>query len=145
MTGLNLHSIAGNALAFINPWKDMVFTTKTVSWSPNSRKPTVVEQSVTVQGKLQPASPQTLQQLGFNLQEYQYWRVYLNLDSTQLDMIRQLGCDTFTCEGIRYRIVAKEDWWQDGWREAYCYVDDVVEESVQTPIENNEGGNNDGK
>lgn len=149
MTGLNLHSIAGNALAFINPWKDMVFTTKTVSWSPNSRKPTVVEQSVTVQGKLQPASPQTLQQLGFNLQEYQYWRVYLDLDSTQLDMIRQLGSDTFTCEGIRYRIVAKEDWWQDGWREAYCYVDDVVEEPTPTPTptppDNNEGGNNDGK
>ena len=148
MTGLNLHSIAGNALDFINPWKDMVFTTKTVSWSPNSRKPTVVEQSVTVQGKLQPASPQTLQQLGFNLQEYQYWRVFLNLDSTQLDMIRQLGCDVFTCEGIRYRIVAKEDWFNNcGWREAYCYVDDVVEEPTPTPTppDNNEGGNNDGK
>ena len=145
MTGLNLHSIAGNALNFINPWKDMVFTTKTVSWATNSRKPTVVEQSVTVQGKLQPASPQTLQQLGFNLQEYQYWRVYLNLDSTQLDMIRQLGSDTFTCEGVKYRIVAKEDWWQDGWREAYCYVDDVVEESAPTPQDNNEGGSNDGK
>lgn len=147
MTGLNLHSIAGNALDFINPWKDMVFTTKTVSWATNSRKPTVVEQSITVQGKLQPASPQTLQQLGFNLQEYQYWRVYLNLDSTQLDMIRQLGSDTFTCEGIKYRIVAKEDWWQDGWREAYCYVDDVIEEPTPTPTppDNNEGGSNDGE
>lgn len=135
MTGLNLHSIAGNALDFINPWKEMVFTKKSVVWATGSRKPTITETTITVQGKIQPASPQTLQQLGFNLQEYQYWRVYLNLDSTQLDMIKQLGSDTFTCEGIKYRIVAKEDWIQNGWRECYCYADDTVEEQ--------EGGSND--
>ena len=33
MTGLNLHNIAGSALAFVNPWKSMVFTKKTVVWA----------------------------------------------------------------------------------------------------------------
>lgn len=135
MTGLNLHNIAGSALAFINPWKDMTFTKKTVLWSQNSRTPTVTESTVTVQGKLQPANLQTLAELGYNLKEYQYYRLYLSLDATQLDTIRQLGSDIFTCEGCTYRITDKEDWIQNGWRETYCYLDNVE----------NENGTNDGK
>lgn len=126
MTGLNLHDIAGNALAFVNPWQDMVFTKKTVVWSENSRTPNVTETSITVQGKLQPANLQTLVELGYNLKEYQYWRVYLNLDATQIDSIKQLGSDTFICGGLKYRITDKSDWIQNGWREAYCYVDEEV-------------------
>lgn len=126
MIGLNLHDIAGNALAFVNPWQDMVFTKKTVVWSENSRTPNVTETSITVQGKLQPANLQTLAELGYNLKEYQYWRVYLNLDATQIDSIKQLGSDTFICGGLKYRITDKMDWIQNGWREAYCYVDEEV-------------------
>lgn len=126
MTGLNLHNIAGNALAFINPWKDMTFTKKSVTWAQNSRQPVVSETSVSVKGKLQPANLQTLAEIGYNLKEYQYWRVYLNLDATQLDTIKQFGSDTFICDGLKYRITDKEDWIQNGWREAYCYVDEEV-------------------
>ena len=126
MTGLNLHNIAGNALAFINPWKDMTFTKKSVTWAQNSRQPVISETSVSVKGKLQPANLQTLAEIGYNLKEYQYWRVYLNLDATQLDTIKQLGSDTFICDGLKYRITDKEDWIQNGWREAYCYVDEEV-------------------
>lgn len=124
MTGLNLHSIAGNALAFVNPWQDMTFIKKSVVWNENSRMPVTTEESVTIKGKLQPANLQTLVELGYNLKEYQYWRVYLNLDATQIDSIKQLGSDTFTCNGLVYRITDKSDWLQNGWREAYCYVDD---------------------
>lgn len=126
MKGLNLHNIAGNALAFVNPWRDMVFTKKEAVWNKNSRKPVVSESSVSVKGKLQPANLQTLAEIGYNLKEYQYWRVYLNLDATQIDSIKQLGSDTFVCDGLKYRITDKEDWLQNGWREAYCYVDDEV-------------------
>lgn len=126
MTGLNLHNIAGNALAFVNPWRDMVFTKKEAVWNKNSRKPVVSESSVSVKGKLQPANLQTLAEIGYNLKEYQYWRVYLNLDATQIDSIKQLGSDTFVCDGLKYRITDKEDWLQNGWREAYCYVDNEV-------------------
>lgn len=128
MTGLNLHNIAGSALAFINPWKDMVFTKKTVLWQENSRTPTVSESSITVKGKLQPANLQTLAEMGYALKEYQYYRVYLSLDATQIDTIRQLGSDTFVCEGGTYRITDKSDWIQNGWREAYCYLDKVEAE-----------------
>ena len=127
MTGLNLHEIAGSALAFVNPWKEMTFTKKTVVWAENSRQPTVSEQTVTVQGKLQPANLQTLAEMGYALKEYQYYRLYLSLDATQLDTIRQFGSDTFTCEGGTYRITDKSDWWSnDGWREVYCYLDEEV-------------------
>lgn len=126
MTGLNLHNIAGSALAFINPWKDMLFTKKTVVWAENSRQPTVSEVAVSIKGKLQPANLQTLAEMGYNLKEYQYYRVYLSLDATQLDTIRQLGSDTFICEGLKYRITDKSDWIQNGWREAYCYLDSEV-------------------
>ena len=129
MTGLNLHEIAGSALAFVNPWKDMTFTKKTVTWATSSRTPTVTEATVTVKGKLQPANLQALAEMGYTLKEYQYYRVYLSLDATQLDTIRQLGSDTFICEGCVYRITDKSDWWSnDGWRELYCYLDELESE-----------------
>ena len=128
MTGLNLHNVAGNALAFVNPWQDMTFTKKTVKWEAGSRTPTVTTSSVTVKGKLQPADLQTLISLGYNPREYQYWRVYLSTDATQLDKIRQLGSDTFVCAGLKYRLTDKMDWYQDGFREAYCYLDSEVED-----------------
>ena len=126
MLGLNLHEIAGNALTMVNPWKDMTFEKSETKWIEGSRKPEVVKSTVTVQGKLQPASLQQLAEMGFALNEYQYFRVFLSLDATQLDRIRQLGSDRFICEGNQYRIVAKEDWLDNnGWREVYCYLEKV--------------------
>ncbi len=130
MRGLNLHEIAGNALDFINPWRELVFTKKRVVWLPTARKPQEITESVTVQGKLQPANLQTLGEMGYALQEYQYFRVYLSLNATQLDQIRQLGSDTFTTDGETYRITDKSDWIQNGWREAYCYLDKVEDIST---------------
>ncbi|MCH5201911.1 MAG: hypothetical protein J1F17_01765 [Oscillospiraceae bacterium] len=123
--GLNLHQIAGSALAFVNPWQEMVFTKTSTIWSPDSRVPQTTTEEVTVQGKLQPANLQTLSEMGYTLREYQYYRVYLNLNATQLDKLRQLGSDTFVCNGDTYRITDKSDWQQNGWTEAYCYLDSV--------------------
>lgn len=123
MTGLNLHNIAGNALAFVNPWRDMTFTAQNVVWEKSARTPTVTKETVTVRGKMQPANLQTLAELGYNLKEYQYWRIYLDYTATQLDTLKQLGSDTFVCDGMKYRITDKEDWIQNGWREAYCYAE----------------------
>lgn len=126
MLGLNLHEIAGSALTMVNPWKEMTFEKSETKWVEGSRKPEVVKSTVTVQGKLQPASLQQLAEMGFALNEYQYFRVFLSLDATQLDRIRQLGSDRFICEGNQYRIVAKEDWLDNnGWREAYCYLEKI--------------------
>lgn len=130
MIGLNLHNVVAGALAPLNPFKTLVFTKKTVEWSPDSFTPKETVSTVTVQGKVQPASLQELRQTGFNLQEYQYFRVFLSIDATQLDRVRQLGSDEFECEGMKYRIVAKEDWIQNGWREAYCYLVDTSDQSV---------------
>lgn len=130
MNGLNLHNVVAGALAPLNPFKTLVFTKKTVEWSPDSFTPKETVSTVTVQGKVQPASLQELRQTGFNLQEYQYFRVFLSLDATQLDRVRQLGSDEFECEGLKYRIVSKEDWIQNGWREAYCYLVDTSDQSV---------------
>lgn len=129
MLGLNLHEIAGNALTMVNPWKEMTFEKITTVWSEDSRQPQQTKETVTVQGKLQPASLQQLAEMGFAINEYQYFRLFLSLDITQLDRIRQLGSDEFVCEGKKYRIVAKEDWLDNaGWREAYCYLEEVIDD-----------------
>lgn len=121
--GLNLHQIAGSALAFVNPWRNFNFIKTFTTWTPSSRKPLIVQEIMTVKGKLQPANLQTLAEMGYTLREYQYWRVYLDLDATQIDKIRQFGADVFTCDGGTYRITDKMDWQQNGWSEAYCYLD----------------------
>lgn len=126
MKGINLHNIAGSALAIVNPWKAMTFTKVVTVWSQDSREPSTSTETVTVNGKLQPANLQDLAEMGFDLREYQYWRVFLSLDATQLDRVKQLGSDTFICEGSKYRMVAKEDWIQNGWREGFCYLDEEV-------------------
>lgn len=131
MTGLNLHQIAGSALAFVNPWRTFNFIKTFTTWTPDSRKPLIVQEVLSVQGKLQPANLQTLAEMGYTLREYQYWRVYLDLNATQIDKIRQFGADTFTCDGGTYRITDKSDWQQNGWTEAYCYLD---KQEASTPI-----------
>lgn len=126
MKGLNLHNIAGSALAIVNPWKIMTFTKVTTVWNQDAREPIKTTTTEVVKGKLQPANLQDLAEMGFDLREYQYWRVFLSLDATQLDRVRQLGSDTFICEGNKYRMVAKEDWFSNnGWREAFCYLDEA--------------------
>lgn len=129
--GLNLHQIAGSALAFVNPWRDFNFIKTSTTWTPDSRKPLIVQEIMTVKGKLQPANLQTLAEMGYTLREYQYWRVYLDLNATQIDKIRQFGADVFTCDGGTYRITDKMDWQQNGWTEAYCYLDKQQAESPE--------------
>ena len=127
MTGLNLHNIAGDALAFLNPYKEMIFTKVRTVWTKDSRTPDRIEETVTVKGKMQPANLQQLAEMGFDLREYQYFRVFLSLDATQLDRIRQLSSDTFICEGRKYRVVAREEWYDNaGWNEIFCYLDEVT-------------------
>jgi hypothetical protein len=118
---LNLHNIVGNALTIVNDWQDLVFTKTMVEWVPTSREPVRTTQTLNVKGKIQPASLQELRETGFNLQEYQYFKVFISGEPTQLDRLRQFGSDTFTCGGYTYQVVAKEAWDDAGWREIYAY------------------------
>lgn len=122
MTGLNLHDIVGDALAELNPWKDLVFTTTKVEWVQGSRQPTRTTEEVTVKGKIQPANQQELGEMGYAVTEYQYFTFWVSFTATQADRLRQLGCDTFTVDGEKYKVVGKDDWIQDGWRQGYCYL-----------------------
>lgn len=129
MTGLNLHNLVADALEVLNPYQEFVFTKTTTQWEAGKRTPKVTTSTITLRGKMQPASLQELRETGFDLQAYQYYKLFISSDITQLDKVRQLGSDTFTCDGLRYRIVAKEDWFtSSGWRETYCYLDEQVEE-----------------
>lgn len=124
---LNLHELVGDALTVVNDWSDLVFTKTTVEWNQESREPLKTEEKLTVRGKIQPASLQELRETGFNLQEYQYFKVFISGEPTQLDRLRQFGSDTFICGGYTYQIVAKEAWDDAGWREAYAYRIDYEE------------------
>lgn len=118
---LNLHNIVGDALTIVNDWQTLVFTKTSVEWQISSREPTKITSTLEVRGKIQPASLQELRETGFNLQEYQYFRIFISGEPTQLDKLRQFGSDTFICGGYTYQIVAKEAWDDAGWREAYAY------------------------
>ena len=118
---LNLHAIVGDALTVVNDWKDLVFTKVTTEWQVNSREPVVTTSELTVKGKIQPASLQELRETGCDLQEYQYFKVFISGEPTQLDRLRQFGSDTFKCDGYTYQVVAKEAWDDAGWREVYAY------------------------
>lgn len=135
MTGLNLHNTVADALAIINPYMQATFSKKQITWSPLSRTPTEIVSQITVNCKIQPADLQTITALGVQVQSYQYFRIFISADITQIDMIRQLGCDEFVIGNEKYKIVAKSDWIQNGWREGYCYL-----MGIETPEpEENEG------
>ena len=111
MQGLNLHNTVADALAVINPWQDLTF------------KKTVTETEILLKGKIQPADLQTVAKLGFDVNAYQYFTVFISADVTQIDRLRQLGADVFTTEnGDKYQLVAKSDWIQNGWRQGYAYL-----------------------
>lgn len=144
---LNLHDLVGDALTIVNDWQALVFTKVLTVWAVSSREPTKTTERLVAKGKLQPASAQDLHELGFNLQEYEYFKLYMSGEPTQLDRLRQFGSDTFTCNGYTYKIVGKMPWDDAGWREAYCYRIEYVAptpEPEPTPEpDDNTGGNND--
>ena len=121
--GLNLHATVADALAELNPWQELTFTKKMVKWSPSSRTPKETTLILVLNGKIQPADTQEVQKLDFDVTSFQYYRIYISADITQIDELRLLGADEFTTEnGDKYKVVAKSDWIQNGWREGYAYL-----------------------
>lgn len=129
---LNLHEMVGDALTVVNDWQQLVFTKTLVVWNTNNENPTKTTQRMVLRGKLQPASTQDIRELGFNLAEYQYYKVFITGTPTQLDRINQQSCDVFKCGGYKYRIVAKEPWDDAGWREVFAYRMTKEEENGNT-------------
>ena len=85
----NINNIVRQAQSHIFPDQEIVFTNSTVEWVETSRKPVKTEETITLKGRLQPVDPAIYQQLGFNINEYQYYRVYIsNITPTQADKIR---------------------------------------------------------
>ena len=137
--GLNLHATVADALAELNPWQELTFTKKTVEWSPSSRTPKETTATIVLNGKIQPADTQEVQQLGFDVTSFQYYRIFISAGITQIDELRQLGADEFTTEnGDKYKVVAKSDWIQNGWREGYAYLMDVAHPSPEPEPEGKE-------
>lgn len=118
---LNLHEIVGDALTVVNDWQNLVFTKTLVTYWTGSDVPSYQKKRLVMRGKMQPASLQELRELGFNLNSYAYFRVFITGTPTQMDELNQFASDEFTCGGYKYRIVAKEQWDDAGWRECYAY------------------------
>jgi len=129
---LNLHQIAGNALTVVNDWAEMIFTMTDVRWDVSSREPLETKSSITLRGKIQPASSQDMQELGFNLAEYEYFKAHLSGVPTQLDRLRGRGCDTFICNGYQYKVVGKMPWDDGGWRKFFAYRIKYIGEGDET-------------
>lgn len=138
---INLHNIIGDALSIVNDWQEFVFTKTVQSWSVNSREPSITTTTETIKGKLQPANNQEVEALGFDVNTYQYYKIYVSGEPTQLDRVRQLGSDTFICNNMKYRIVGKFPWDDGGWRKAFCYLEEEIKPSENNEVEND--GNTD--
>ena len=127
---LNIHNIIGDALTVVNDWHTMTFTKSSVGWSVDSRDPVITTETVELKGKMQPASTQDVEQLGLDVNTYQFFKIYLTGTPTQLDRVRQLGSDTFECEGMKYQLTGKYPWDDGNWRKAFCYLIEEVEDPV---------------
>ena len=125
--GLNLHEAVADALAELNPWQQLTFTKTATVWTPDARTPTETTSTLTLPAKIQPVDLQEVQKLGFDATSYQYYRVFISANITQIDQLRQLGADQFTTEnGDLYTMTAKSDWIQNGWREGYAYLTEAA-------------------
>lgn len=129
---LNIHNIIGDALTVVNDWKTFTFTKTTQEWVVGKLVPETTTEVIELKGKLQPASSNDIMQLGVNFIDKQYFKIYVTGTPTQLDRARQLQSDIFECEGFKYRVVGKFPWDDGGWRKAFCYLDEKVEETTPT-------------
>ena len=114
---LNLHNIAGGALAGLNTWQEAKFTRTLVNYQTGEETAT----TFTLQVKLQPASLYALEQLGYNVTDYQYYKIFASGDVRTLESLEGNKADTFELAGKVYKIVAVMDWSGCGFRECYAY------------------------
>lgn len=135
----NINNIVRNNQASLYPNQDIIFENVKVEWQEESREPVKTKEIVFLQGRLQPLDPQLIEQLNFNIQEHQYFRLYISsINETQADRIRQLGTTTFFVKNIQYHIVGKLPWDTNNWREIYCYIIDEVKEDLQFQLNDGE-------
>ena len=128
----NINNLARQALSCLYPNQELIFTNQTIKWNVNFRNPIKLVNKITLLGRLQPVDPATIQQLGFNINEYEYYRVYISdITPTQADRVRELGTSEFIYNNYIYHIVGKLPYDTNGWRELYCYLVDKVEEIPQ--------------
>lgn len=129
---INLHELVGDVLTIVNDWQTLTFTKKLVTWTVGHDTPTTTKQRLVLRGKMQPASLAELRELGLNLNNYQYFKIFITGTPTQIDRLNQFASDTFICGGYKYKIVAAERWDDAGWREVYAYRINTEEENGNT-------------
>jgi len=103
----------------------MVFTKTETTWVAGSSLPEQKSETVIILGKLQPLGTTEIFELGFNVNDYEYYRAIVSLDATNLDRVRQIKSDTFTIGNRKFRVVGRLPADDAGWREIFCYLDEV--------------------
>lgn len=119
---MEINNIVSNTLSAAFPRQQFIFTNTKVEWKKDSRQPLKTTETLTLTGRMQPANYATISRLGFNINNYELYTVYLsNLTITQIDKLKQLGCSTFTYNNETYKIIGKMGWDTNQWREFQCY------------------------
>ena len=129
---INLHELVGDVLTIVNDWQPLVFTKTLVEWTVGKDTPTRATKRLVMRGKIQPASLAELRELGHNLTNYQYFKIFITGTPTQIDQLNQFASDTFTSGGYKYKVVAGERWDDAGWREIYAYRINTEEQNGNT-------------
>ena len=114
---LNLHENIGDALSILSPWQTLIFTKTLITYSLGQDTPNKTKSFLTLRGKIQPANPSEIKQLGFNLNDFQYYKVFITGTPDSLSKLDGFSSDTFKTNSKEFKIISKTAWDSCFWRE----------------------------
>ena len=115
---LNIHEIVGNSLSVLTPWQSLIFTKTLISYKIGQDTPVKTKSRLVLRGKIQPANPQEIKTMGFNLSSYEYYKVFITGTPSSLSEIDSFASDTFEVEKKSFKIISTIAWDRQSWREA---------------------------
>ena len=134
---MEINNIVSNSLSSAFPRQTITFTNKKVQWVQGQREPIETTEELTLsECRLQTLSPAEIYKLGFDVQQYEYFALYIsNLTLSQVDKLKQLGATTFIYDNQKYQIVGVNKWDSNNWRKCYCYkIEQIKEQNGTTSI-----------
>lgn len=115
---LNIHEIVGNSLSVLTPWQSLIFTKTLISYKIGQDTPVKTKSRLVLKGKIQPANPQEIKTMEFNLTSYEYYKVFITGTPSSLSEIDSFASDTFEVEKKSFKIISTIAWDRQSWREA---------------------------
>lgn len=119
---MELNKIVSQVLSGPFPRQQFVFTINNIQWELDSRIPKKTFYSLTITGRLQQVTASQIQQNNFNIQEFQYFQLFIDpLTPDKATILNQNGSSVFEYEKEKYQIVGSIKWPTNKWQQLFCY------------------------